>query len=266
MSGNRWRVLAATAVLFAAPAAATVPPESVSVGYVVVKDLTTSQSALATMNLANGDIREIAPIAYRVAALAFADSGDLYGIDPDLDRLLRLDPADGGVEEVGGLGVDIEPLPQPDLTAGADGELWMSATVAGARGLYLIDQGTGDAHWLMTLETPYAGAVAADADRLFVADYGLGTVDEAAGEVLPIGDDVLVVFQPQSMAFDANETLWAVAVCGICMTPWDRIGLITIDTESGEITLRTLDWTPLKITGFALTRRAVRTRARSDLR
>lgn len=210
--------------------------------FVVVQDADGSPSILNSLNLVTGELTPVGDIGFRVTALAFSKTGVLFGVDPELDVLVRIDPSKGVGMAVGPLGIDIGDRRGSDLTFDDDDLLWMMAAEEGVTGLYQIDQHTGFAEWSAPVEAPFGRALAAEGDRLYAANFFLGVINAVDGTMESIGVDGLDVFQPQWMSFGSGPTLWAVAGCGVCAAPWEVVDLVTVDLEAGVVALHQVGW------------------------
>jgi len=133
--------------------------------FVVVQDSDTSVSTLNKLDLMTGELIAVGDIGFQVTALAFSNTGELYGVDPELDVLVQIDPSQGVGAAVGPLRIDIVDPPGSDLTFDGENNPWMMATVGGARSLYRIDLHSGNAEWFALIEAPYARALAAPSLR-----------------------------------------------------------------------------------------------------
>jgi len=182
-----------------------------------------------------------------VEGLAYAPSGDLYGVTDNLKSVFRFNPNTGAASFVGPLGLTGEGQFSNLDTAfaiTADGRAWLASAVVGK--LWSVNLSTGAASLVGDLGYKISG-LAARGNELFAAgsrgDEGLYRVNVKTGTATLIaGFKRVIPYAPTiSLGFDAQDRLWAVINYNPpqngngSLATWSDVA--QVDPETGSIVL-----------------------------
>jgi hypothetical protein len=115
--------------------------------------------------------------SFNGAAIEYSEDGFLYGVDPFLDTLMRIDPSTGTAETVGPMGVDIDW--DADLDEDDEGRLWILEGSTGK--LYQIDRISGAASLHCQSSNSYLGGLVILSGRMYTTTYYPDPPDPGCG-------------------------------------------------------------------------------------
>lgn len=160
------------------------------------------------VDLHTGSTFDIGPTGFpSIEALCFSPEGVLYGVDDQLQQLVRIDCSTGAGTAVGALGVVVG---NPGLSFDGAGTLWLAADT-----LYSVDTGTGAATAVGPIGV-FLNGLAGRGDRLLGISTGssLYAIDRTTGAGTLLGSLVNASGVRGGLSFAPDGSLWGYANTG----------------------------------------------------
>lgn len=209
------------------------------IAYSVLDDI--KPAVLYSIRLDTGQVLRIGTTGFdNIEGLAFGPDGVLYGVDTEVNRLVRCNLTNGSCTSIGFLGITIGK--DAGLAFDCAGNLWLACEIPAE--LYKVNPQTGVATFIGPLGQKVTGLGTRKGDAICASGvFALGgqltnnlgcieTTASSASRFRTIGFLGAVVVEDGGLDFDANGVLWGIQDNDNAL----QSILFTIDPSTGAAT------------------------------